>query len=114
MRPRSNAILAENINEYISKYDSNIKEKNYNLQNEKKLLYFDLINLDFLTLKECSKKINNDYYDYLSANKNYKITYLKENKKNKINHKPLITFKFKKIQRKKRGILNSNQNYYNI
>ena len=27
MRPRSNAILAENIDEYITKLDSNLKEK---------------------------------------------------------------------------------------
>ena len=50
MRSRSNAILAENIDEYIAKFDSNIKEKNYNLKRENLLLCYDLINLDFLTL----------------------------------------------------------------
>ena len=111
MRSRSNAILAENIDEYIAKFDSNIKEKNYNLKRENLLLCYDLINLDFLTLKESSKR-NNEYNDFLSANKNYKITYFKENN-NKF-YKPLISLKSKKIQKKKRGILNSNSNYFNI
>jgi len=111
MRPRSNAILAENIDEYITKLDSNLKEKNYNLKRENLLLCFDLINLDYLTLKESNKK-NNEHNDFLSANKKYKITYFKEN--NKICHKPLISLNSKKIQKKKRGILNSNSNYFNI
>ena len=111
MRPRSNAILAENIDEYIAKLDSNIKEKNYNLKRENLLLCYDLINLDYLTLKESNKR-NNEYNDFLSANKNYKITYFKENN-NKF-YKPLISLKSKKIQKKKRGILNSNSNYFNI
>ena len=111
MRSRSNAILAENFDEYIAKFDSNIKEKNYNLKRENLLLCYDLINLDYLTLKESNKR-NNEYNDFLSANKNYKITYFKENK-NKF-YKPLISLKSKKIQKKKRGILNSNSNYFNI
>ena len=111
MRSRSNAILAENIDEYIAKLDSNIKEKNYNLKRETLLLCYDLINLDYLTLKESNKR-NNEYNDFLSANKNYKITYFKENN-NKF-YKPLISLKSKKIQKKKRGILNSNSNYFNI
>ena len=112
MRSRSNAILAENIDEYIAKFDSNIKEKNYNLKRENLLLCYDLINLDYLTLKESNKR-NNEYSDFLSANKKYKITYFKENNNNLYN-KPLISLKSKKIQKKKRGILNSNSNYFNI
>ena len=113
MRPRSNAILAENIDEYITKLDSNLKEKNYNLKRENLLLCFDLINLDYLTLKESNKK-NNEHNDFLSANKKYKITYFKENNNYKLTHKPLISLNSKKIQKKKRGILNSNSNYFNI
>lgn len=106
MRNRSNAILAENLEDFLfqAKHPKVHSPSNH-ISNE---LNFQLINLDFLSINEDA-----DIYDSLSSNKKYTITFNTTHKekshKSKIT-KNIIPLKLKRAFKKKRKFLIDNTN----
>ena len=100
MRNRSIAIIAENINDYISQME--IARINYENENKNDIKLFDF---DLLSLNESKKIFNSEENDLLSSKKTYRICFNDITKKMK--KKILISLKLKKNQRKKKGFINS-------
>ena len=98
MRNRSIAIIAENINDYISQ----MERINYENENKNDIKLFDF---DLLSLNESKKIFNSEENDLLSSKKTYRICFNDITKKMK--KKILISLKLKKNQRKKKGFINS-------
>ncbi len=98
MRNRSIAIIAENINDYISQMD----RINYENENKNDIKLFDF---DLLSLNESKKIFNSEENDLLSSKKTYRICLNDITKKMK--KRILISLKLKKNQRKKKGFINS-------
>lgn len=100
MRNRSKAIIAENINDYISQIKSFEKEN-------KNQIFYKLFDFDLLSINESKKNINREENDLLSSNKTYKICVRDITKKFKNIHQKrvLILSKIKKNQKKKRRLI---------
>ncbi len=98
MRNRSIAIIAENINDYISQ----MERINYENENKNDIKLFDF---DLLSLNESKKIFNSEENDLLSSKKTYRICLNDITKKMK--KRILISLKLKKNQRKKKGFINS-------
>ena len=105
MRNRSNAIIAENFNDYISQIKSFEKEN----KNE---IFYKLFDFDLLSLNESKKNINDEEDDLLSSNKTYRICFIDITKKFKTlrQKRILIHSKIKKNQKKKRGLIIKSKN----
>ena len=106
MRRRSNAIIAEDLNDYLNQLI--IQKKNSSFENDNdNLISYQLFDFENLSLNDNDKNyINND--DLLSSKQKYKIIidditkkFINKRKRN------LIPFKIKKFQKKKRGFINN-------
>jgi hypothetical protein len=105
MRNRSNAIIAENLNDYISQIKSFGKEN-------KNDIFYKLFDFDLLSLNESKNNINSEENDLLSSKKTYRICLNDIKKKFKNLHKKriLISLKFRKNQKKKRRLIIKSEN----
>lgn len=103
MRRRSNAIIAEDLNDYLNQLVN--QSKNYSEKDN--IVSYQLFDFENLSLNDNDKNyINND--DLLSSKQKYKIIidditkkFINKRKRN------LIPFKIKKFQKKKRGFINN-------
>ena len=87
MRNRSIAIIAENINDYISQME--IARINYENENKNDIKLFDF---DLLSLNESKKIFNSEENDLLSSKKTYRICFNDITKKMKNSSKKRIFF----------------------
>ena len=103
MRRRSNAIIAEDLNDYLNQLVN--QSKNYSEKDN--IVSYQLFDFENLSLNDNDRNyINND--DLLSSKQKYKIIidditkkFINKRKRN------LIPFKIKKFQKKKRGFINN-------
>ena len=103
MRRRSNAIIAEDINDYLNQLVN--QSKNYSEKDN--IVSYQLFDFENLSLNDNDRNnINND--DLLSSKQKYKII-INDITKKFINKRKrnLIPFKIKKFQKKKRGFINN-------
>ena len=103
MRRRSNAIIAEDLNDYLNQLVN--QSKNYSEKDN--IVSYQLFDFENLSLNDNDKNyINND--DLLSSKQKYKII-INDITKKFINKRKrnLIPFKIKKFQKKKRGFINN-------
>ncbi len=102
MRRRSNAIIAEDLNDYLNQLVN--QSKNYSEKDN--IVSYQLFDFENLSLNDNDRNyINND--DLLSSKQKYKII-INDITKKFINKRKrnLIPFKIKKFQKKKRGFIN--------
>ena len=103
MRRRSNAIIAEDLNDYLNQLVN--QSKNYSEKDN--IVSYQLFDFENLSLNDNDRNyIDND--DLLSSKQKYKIIidditkkFINKRKRN------LIPFKIKKFQKKKRGFINN-------
>ena len=103
MRRRSNAIIAEDLNDYLNQLVN--QSKNYSEKDN--IVSYQLFDFENLSLNDNDRNnINND--DLLSSKQKYKII-INDITKKFINKRKrnLIPFKIKKFQKKKRGFINN-------
>ena len=103
MRRRSNAIIAEDINDYLNQLVN--QSKNYSEKDN--IVSYQLFDFENLSLNDNDRNyIDND--DLLSSKQKYKII-INDITKKFINKRKrnLIPFKIKKFQKKKRGFINN-------
>ena len=105
MRRRSNAIIAEDLNDYLNQLINQNKNSSSENVNENNLISYQLFDFDTLSLNDKENNQKNNY-DLLSSKQNYKIV-LNDITKSFINRKRknLVPIKFKKFQRKRRAFV---------
>ena len=109
MRRRSNAIIAEDLNDYLNQLINQNKNSSSENVNENNLISYQLFDFDYLSLNDRGKNEKNNF-DLLSSKQNYKIV-LNDITKSFINRKRknLIPIKFKKFKRKKKDFVTNIQ-----
>ena len=108
MRRRANAIIAEDLNDYLNQLI--IQKKNSSFENDNdNLISYQLFDFENLSLNDKGNNEKNNF-DLLSSKQNYKIV-LNDITKKFINRKRknLISMKYKKFQRKRKGFVTNIQ-----
>ena len=112
MRRRSNAIIAEDLNDYLNQLINQNKNSSSENVNENNLISYQLFDFDYLSLND--NNLTFEENDLLSSKKTYRICLIDiaKNFQNLKKKRILIPSKVKKNQKKKKGLVIKLKNLF--